>query len=69
MLKYHISKANAAVIPALTAASAARNCDSAIIGTEDKTPRKIELVQIIAGDILKPGSLITGKFIVFLKSS
>src|ERR1700754_508292 len=63
ILKYHISKANAAVMPALTAASGRRKWASAICGTEDKSPRKIELVQIIAGDILKRGSLIAGKFI------
>ncbi len=58
MLKYHINRAKTAVIPALTMASNALKLCAANCGTEDKSPRKMELTQMVVQDMLKDVVLI-----------
>ena len=58
MLKYHINSAKAAVMPAFTIASGALRSCVANCGTEDKSPRKMELTQMVVRDMLKDVVLI-----------
>lgn len=61
ILKYHINSAKAVVIPAFTIASGALRSCAANCGTEDKSPRKMELTQMVVRDMLKEVDLINDR--------